>query len=220
MEKTLVTEDRRPSTGWGKTMNAKSNAEREITVQVLRATDWPALADLFGARGACGGCWCMWWRVPRGGKLWAELKGEKNKRAFRRLVEAGEVHGVLALAGDEPVGWCAFGPRTSFPRLQRSRVLQHDRWSERTWSVVCFYVRTAWRGRGVASKLLAAATERAFALGAADVEGYPVVVHSAGTLMPAAFAYPGVPVLFERAGYRRLRRPGIARPIYRRVAGK
>ena len=27
---------------------------------------WSDLEQLFGARGACGGCWCMWWRLSAG----------------------------------------------------------------------------------------------------------------------------------------------------------
>ena len=61
---------------------------------------------------------------------------------------------------------------------------------------------------------LEAATERAFALGALEVEGYPAVPYSAPDLMPAAFAWTGVPKLFERAGYESLPRPGISRPLF------
>ena len=51
----------------------------------LTPRDWPTIERLFGPRGACGGCWCMVWRVS-GGKAWLENKGEKNRRAFKRLV--------------------------------------------------------------------------------------------------------------------------------------
>jgi hypothetical protein len=45
---------------------------------------WDDLASLFGPRGACAGCWCMWWRVRR-----SEVdrqKGEGNRPAstFRK----------------------------------------------------------------------------------------------------------------------------------------
>jgi GNAT superfamily N-acetyltransferase len=186
-----------------------------LTVRPLTPGDWPALARLFGPNGACGGCWCMWWRVPRGGKLWDESKGDKNRDAFRRLVRTGKVHGVLAFAGDEPVGWCCLGPRETFPRMQRVRALQHES-PEGTWSVVCFYVPARWRGRGVAARLLEAATARAFALGARAVEGYPVEPKAPPAPVPAAFAWTGVPALFEKSGYRAAPRTEPARPVYRR----
>jgi GNAT superfamily N-acetyltransferase len=142
----------------------------------------------------------MWWRVPRGGKLWEEAKGTQNRTAFQHLVEAGKVHGILALCGEKPVGWCSFGPRSSFPRLETVRALQRD-WSQHTWSIVCFYIRPAWRKRGVARRLLQEATARAFELGACEVEGYPVVPKNPTEPIPGAFAWTGVPALFVSEGY-------------------
>jgi GNAT superfamily N-acetyltransferase len=171
------------------------------------------MEQLFGDNGACGGCWCMWWRVPQGGKTWDQAKGKKNRDAFRRLVKGGKVHGVLAFAGEEPVGWCCFGPRSTFPRILRVRALQREALAT-TWSVVCFYIPARWRGQGVATQLVKAATERAFALGAKEVEGFPVVPKKAPEKVPAAFAWTGVPALFEAAGYEEMDRPDASRPIY------
>lgn len=176
-----------------------------ITCRALRTDDWPNIERLFGSNGACGGCWCMWWRVPRGGKLWAEAKGAKNRAAFRKLLEGGSVRGVLAFSGDQPVGWCSFGPRSSFPRLERVRALKRD-WSEQTWSINCFYVPRAWRGRGIAKQLVEEAAKQAFQSGAGEVEGYPVMPSSAGGDLPAVFAWTGVPAMFESNGFRQLPR--------------
>jgi GNAT superfamily N-acetyltransferase len=129
------------------------------------------------------------------------------------LVQAGKVHGVLAFSGDEPVGWCSFGPRETFLRMQRIRALQHTS-PQGTWSIVCFYIPSHWRGRGIATALLTAATARAKDLGARSVEGYPVVPKGEDGRMPAAFAWTGVPALFEGAQYRPEQRPGARRPLY------
>jgi GNAT superfamily N-acetyltransferase len=184
-----------------------------IQVCPLTPNDWPVIEQLFGDNGACGGCWCMWWRVPMGGKTWEQAKGKKNRDAFRRLVKAGKVHGVLAFAGEEPVGWCCFGPRSSFPRIKRVRALQREAQAT-TWSIVCFYIPSRWRGKGVGTRLAKAVTEQAFALGAKEVEGFPVVPKKAPEKVPAAFAWTGVPALFEAAGYEEMNRPDAPRPIY------
>lgn len=184
-----------------------------LTIRPLKKKDWPVIEQLFGDRGACGGCWCMWPRLPQGGKLWQEAKGSKNKEDFRHLVEAGKVHAVLAFAGAEPVGWCCFGPRRTFPRLERVRALKRD-WAEDTWSIVCFYIPARWRGKGVASQLLQAATERTFALGAREIEGYPVLPAQPPARMPAAFAWTGVPALFQKAGYHPLPNPEQSRQVF------
>jgi GNAT superfamily N-acetyltransferase len=184
---------------------------KQITVRPLATDDWPNILRLFGEKGACGGCWCMWWRVPHGGKMWQEVKGQVNRDKFRRLIKAGKVYGILAFAGEEPVGWCSFGPRRELPRLESVRALKRD-WKDDTWSIVCFYINARWRGRGIARQLLEAATARAFALGAREIEGYPVVPKQAP--VPAVFAYTGVPALFEKQGYSELPRPQMSRPLY------
>lgn len=178
----------------------------------LEPGDWPLIARLFGEKGACGGCWCMYWRVEQGGKSWEAAKGSKNRDRFRKMVQAGQVHGVLAMSGAEPVGWCSFGPRGAFPRLGTVRALQQVAFDEGTWSVVCFYVPARWRGRGVAELLLSAATRRAIALGATRVEGYPADPRK--KTLPAAFAWTGVPRLFEKVGYRRLPLARGQRPVF------
>jgi GNAT superfamily N-acetyltransferase len=173
----------------------------EIEVRPLTPRDWPVIERLFGARGACGGCWCMWWRLPRGGELWKRSRGEPNKRAFKRLVGAGRVRGALAFSAGEPVGWCALGPRADFPRTERVKALRAE-WDEHTWSVNCFYIPSAWRGRGVASRLLELAIEIARDGGARTLEAYPVCAKdAAGPKLAAAFAWTGVPAMFERCGF-------------------
>jgi GNAT superfamily N-acetyltransferase len=191
---------------------ARHDRQAAPRVRPLAPDDWPILLRLFGDKGACGGCWCMLWRLERGGKLWEEVKGAKNRNALKRLIEQGRVHAMLALSESEPVGWCSFGPRASFPRIGRSRVLRRAS-PEGTWSIICFFIPAPWRWQGVATLLLRAATERAFALGASEIEGYPVKPKDSPARVPAAFASTGVPALFREAGYEELERP----PSYYRL---
>lgn len=186
-----------------------------VAVRNLRPTDWPVIETLFGEKGACGGCWCMSWRVPHGGKLWEKNKGTPNRRAFKKLVESGKVYGCLAFSGAEPVGWCCIGPRGDFPRLATVKALQMP-WKEDTWSVTCFYIRTAWRNRRVATALLRAAVKLARDNGAAELEGYPVRPYGKGSI-PAAFAWTGVPRLFEEQKFVTITPPGHSRDIYRKT---
>ncbi|MBM3555226.1 MAG: GNAT family N-acetyltransferase [Alphaproteobacteria bacterium] len=181
-------------------------------LRTLRKTDGPVVERLFGSRGACGGCWCMWWRLARGGKLWEESKGEKNRHAFLDLIAAGKVHAILAFEGKEPVGWCSFGPRPSFPRLTRSRVLARDV-GEGTWTIACYFLAPAARGRGLGQALLEAARKEAVKLGAKEVEGIPYAVKGKAKA-PAVFAFTGVPAMYDKAGFSRLKRPKGMRPIY------
>ena len=98
---------------------------KAIDVRPATRDDWTAIERLFGPRGACGGCWCMWPRVTR--PEFEAGKGDENRARFRLLVEAGEVHAVLARSGDDLVGWCSFGPRSQFIRFDNSRALRRER---------------------------------------------------------------------------------------------
>ena len=189
--------------GFGANMSKASTSvsRHRIVTRPLTADDWPNVERLFGDRGACGGCWCMYWRLARGGQLWEQKKGAPNKRAFKQLVTTGRVMGCLAFHGDEPVGWCCVGPRKDFPRIERVRALRGE-WSESTWSVTCFYIPSAWRQRGVATKLLKEAIAIARDNGACELEGYPVRPSPTGSgVIPGAFAWTGVPRLFEKQGF-------------------
>jgi len=68
-----------------------------VVLREIGPKDWPLIVELFGSRGACGGCWCMHWRREKGGQAWEQAKGEPNRRAFRKLVESGQAHGIIAL---------------------------------------------------------------------------------------------------------------------------
>ncbi len=79
-----------------------------LSFEELRPEHWSALEELFGENGACGGCWCQWWRVERGGRLWEETKGERARSRMKELVETGKALGILSFDDKRPVGWCSF----------------------------------------------------------------------------------------------------------------
>jgi GNAT superfamily N-acetyltransferase len=173
------------------------------------AERWPDVAALFGANGACGGCWCRFWKQD--GAQYRAGKGAPNRRALQRSVKAGEVPGILAYAGDLAVGWAAVEPRARYARLVRSRnlVAVDD---APVWSVPCFFVRKGWRGRGVAGALLLAAAAHARRAGAPALEGYPV---DSTARQANAFIYPGVLSTFLKAGFVEVARRARTRPVVR-----
>jgi GNAT superfamily N-acetyltransferase len=184
---------------------------QKLVVKPLTSERWRDLEKLFGPRGACAGCWCMWWRVSR--SAWKAAKGEGNRRAFRRLVRSGTVPGLLAYDAGEPVGWIAVEAREAYPRLESSRSLA--RVDDRpVWSITCFFVDRSHRGRGVSRALVEAALRYARKAGARMVEAYPV---DHARPAAAAFRYTGVPSTFEAQGFREVARRTATRPILRKA---
>jgi GNAT superfamily N-acetyltransferase len=172
---------------------------------------WPDLVKLFGPRGACAGCWCMWWRMET--RRYRAGQGAGNRRALARVVRKGPPPGVLAYAGGEPIGWCAVAPRSEYPRLARSRVLAPV--DERpVWSVTCLFVSRAHRDRGLTVELLRAAAAHAARHGAEIVEGYPVEPRQR---MADVFAYTGLASAFRKAGFTEVARRSPTRPVMRRI---
>jgi GNAT superfamily N-acetyltransferase len=186
-------------------------------IHPLTADRWGDFARLFGPRGACGGCWCMHWRLTR--REFEAQKGAKNRTAMRALVEQGtKAPGVLAYLGGEPVGWCAVAPREAYVRLERARVLRRIDPAP-VWSIVCLFVAPRHRRRGVSVALIEGAARFAAAQGATLVEGYPV--EPKGSEMPPVFAWTGTVAAFRAAGFREVARGSPGRPIMRwRFAGE
>jgi GNAT superfamily N-acetyltransferase len=186
-----------------------------ITYEELTPERWPEMERLFGKNGACGGCWCMWWRVERGGKLWEETKGRRAKARMKKLVAAGEAQGILAFDGETPVGWCSFGPRAAFPRLETVKAYRRDD-TEGVWCVNCFFITRSHRGRGVARGLLGAALAAMRRLGVGIVEGYPVTTTRDGRKLAAAFAWTGPERIFAEAGFEEVQRMAPTKPLLRK----
>ena len=172
---------------------------------------WGAFESLFGRRGGCGGCWCMWWR--QSSREFEQCKGETNRRKMKELVDGGAVPGVLAFDGPRAVGWCSVAPRDEFPRLDRSRTMKRID-DEPVWSIVCLYVDKAYRKQGLSVELVRAAAEYAAERGARIVEAYPRV--PAAEESPDVFIYTGLPKFFERVGFETVARPSAKRWIMRK----
>jgi len=182
-----------------------------VTFKPVTSEHWSALSELFGSRGACGGCWCMTPRLTRA--EYERGKGAANRRALRRLVDAGSEPGLLGFVGERPAVWVSVGPREDFAQLANSRILAPVDEAP-VWSIVCLFVRRDQRGAGLSVAALRAAVDHARARGATCVEGYPVEPKTKP--MPAVFAYTGLSSAFERAGFREVARRSATRPIMRR----
>lgn len=190
----------------------------KIVTKELTPELWPALELLFGHNGACGGCWCQSWRVAKG-ESWDELKGPQAKERLRTGVKTNTTLGILAFAGDQPIGWCNFGPRLTFPRLERARTLQCAD-ADQVWSITCFFVARGCREQGVATALLDHALRAMKKRKVQVVEGYPSKPDKEGRYVPT-FAWTGTQALFQKAGFEVVGNPeGSKQRVRKRLLGK
>lgn len=190
-------------------MSARPPAATRLRFHPLTPDRLPDLEALFGPRGACAGCWCMFWKQTRA--EYEAGKGSPNREAMRRQVRAGVVPGILAYDAEGPVGWCAVEPRSAFTRLSRSRTLAPVD-DAPAWSVPCFFVARRARGTGMTAALLAAAADHARRNGAAILEGYPVEPRGRTA---DAWLYTGVAATFRTAGFAEAARRSPTRPLMR-----
>jgi len=183
-----------------------------MTFQSLTPDRWNDVVELFGPRGACGGCWCMTWRLSA--SEYEESKGEANRRSFEHLVMSGAEPGILAYDGAQPIGWCAVAPRPSFSRLGRSRILKPVD-DANVWSIVCLFVDKPYRNQGLSTELIKASIRFVGSKGGRILEGYPVEPKKRP--MPDVFAFTGLASAFRAAGFREIARRSETRPIMRYV---
>ncbi len=176
----------------------------------LTSERWPDFEKLFGERGACGGCWCMWWRLRR--SEYEKQKGEGNRKAMKAIVDKGDIPGILAYADGMSVAWCSVAPRNHFSMLSRSRILKQVD-EEPVWSIVCLFVKKSFRNQGLSIKLLSKAIEYVKQQGGQVVEGYPIEPKK--DRIPEVFASTGLASAFRQTGFIECVRRSETRPIMR-----
>lgn len=178
----------------------------QLRIRPLTPELWPDFEDLFGKKGACNGCWCMYCRI---GAEYRKQPAGKNKAAFRQVVKNGPPPGLLAFHDDRAVGWCQLTPRAELPALDRSwRLKQVD--DLPVWALSCFYVRIGYRRKGVTRALIAEALKVAKRLKAPALEAYPFDA----ALSPSASS-TGFASTFASAGFKVVARRDPSRPIMR-----
>lgn len=171
---------------------------------------WGDFEQLFGERGACGGCWCMWWRLKR--SVFDKQKGEGNKQAMKAIVNSGEIPGILAYASGQPVGWCSVAPRQNYSVLERSRILKPVD-EKPVWSIVCFFIHKKFRNSGLSTEMINAAKKFVKQNGGEIIEGYPLDPKKGRTA--DVFVYTGLASAFKKNGFVEVARRSETRPIMR-----
>ncbi len=197
---------------------AKPNSEflSQLTFEPLSKENWSKFVQLFGPRGACGHCWCMYYRLSKP-EYHEGKSNDGNKEAMHNLVTNNFPTGILGFYDGIPVAWCAFAPREHFIKLEKSRV--HKRIDDQeVWSIPCFFVAKEYRRQGVTVELLKAVIRHAQEKGIKIIEAYPAIPTK--ETLPDTFAWIGLYKSFERAGFEIADRRSKNRPMVRYYTDK
>lgn len=193
----------------------KSNYDRDflsqITFEPLTMANWAKFVQLFGAKGACGNCWCMYYRLKKAD--FNEGKADDgNKEAMQNIVKEGKPTGILGFYEGQPIAWCAFAPREHFIKLENSRV--HKRIDNNpVWSIPCFFIDKKFRRQGISVELLKVVINYAKEHNIKIIEAYPTIPTKES--LPDSFAWIGLYKSFERAGFEIVDNTSKNRPMVR-----
>jgi GNAT superfamily N-acetyltransferase len=192
-------------------MKTEPDFLNQLTFEPLTRTNWNKFLLLFGEKGACGNCWCMYYR--RSKSDFQEGKADEgNKNAMKELVWADKPAGIIGLYEGQPIAWAAFATREDFIKLEKSRV--HKRIDDlAVWSIPCFFIDKHFRRNGVSVALLNGVISFAKENGINIIEAYPAIPTK--EKLPDSFAWIGLYKSFERAGFEIVDRTSQNRPMVR-----
>ncbi len=116
------------------------------------------------------GCYCYFYHVPKAD--WEKSTKEGNREGAKQLILAGAMHGYLAYADGQPVGWCNANDKSSYRRLLDDKELW-DSEGNKVGAIVCFIIAPDQRKKGIARQLLQGVCSGFESQGYDYAEAYP-----------------------------------------------
>lgn len=169
---------------------------RQVNVRPVSTENWKDFELLFESPGAPHYCWCMVWRSREGTTGKSSGKETMKKNIFKNVPV-----GLLAYAANEPVAWCSVAPRETY------KYLGGDESKDNVWSLVCFFIKREFRGKGISKLLVQEAKNYARVSGAEFLEAYPVMPDS------RSYRFMGMVPVFRKLGFKYVKKAGSKRHV-------
>ena len=170
---------------------------KNMIIKPVTQENWTDFEALFQSKGAPSYCWCAAWRMS--GKELGAADSAIKKEFMRRRICSGIPVGLLAYSEGTPVAWCSVAPRETYRELGGDAVLKG------VWSIVCFFIKREFRGKGLVRCLIEEAKAYARENGAAYLEAFPVDPES------PSYRHMGFVKTFEEAGFANTHSVGMRR---------
>jgi GNAT superfamily N-acetyltransferase len=182
----------------------------QVQFETLNENNWPLFEKLMGEKGGCGGCWCMYHRLP--GPAFKQNKYARNKQLMKKLVNTQQPVGLLAVYNKEAIGWISFSPREQLYRIEHSRTMKRID-DKPVWSVSCFFIKKEYRHKGLSQRLIKAVIAFARENNITAIEAYPVIPGSAKS--PGVFLWTGILSAFTKNGFTVVHKSGQSKTMVR-----
>jgi len=194
-----------------KKFHAQDDFLKELAFEPLTTENWGQFEQLFGPKGACGNCWCMYYRLSKSDFQEGKFE-DGNKLLMKELVRMNRPTGIMAFYEGEAIAWCAFAPREDLVKLSKSRVHKPID-NQQVWSIPCMFIHNNFRRNGISVPLLKGVIRYARDRGIKIIEAYPTIPTT--NSIPDSFAWIGLYKSFERAGFKIVDRTSVNRPMVR-----
>lgn len=173
------------------------------------------LNSLFCSNRYTGKCWCMWHIISV--KSFHGGGAAQNRRLFAELIERENIPaGLLAYKNNQPIGWCAVGPRERYARAIKTptyRQVAKDTLAT-VWLSPCFFVHSEARGKGITQILLKSAIRLATEHNAMALDGFPF---TSDKRRSSSQIHVGFESTFLACGFEPIHRPSQSRVVMRRT---
>jgi len=182
-------------------MTATAIDIRPLTPQAL-----PDFLDFFEQRAFSDNpkwrsCYCHFPHADHATVVWKDRGAAENRAATCERIAAETMTGWLAYADGQAIGWCNAGPRRFIAGLFDTP----EPLAERIGAIACFVIAPAFRGRRIATALLAAACEGLRERGFEWAEAYPRAEATG-----AAESHHGPLAMYRAAGFEIVKREADA----------
>ena len=177
--------------------------EQKVTIRSLcpeLCEDWLQFFDkiAFEDHGEWAFCYCLEGHLdPETQEKWTDPR-ERREKAIE-LIKAGEMQGYLAYSESKVIGWCNANDRENYKYLtEMFRKIGYsttETTDKKVKSIFCFLIAPAYRGKGIAQRLLNRVCEDAVQNGYTCVEAYPLADET------LEFQYHGTSKMYERGGF-------------------
>lgn len=174
-----------------------------LSLRVVPATEAATVEAVLSLDASTRNCWCQF-HVLENGAMRETNRGSRQDLLGTQIATLDPPRGLVALAGEEPVGWCGVEPRTRLRHVLTTRLVMRNSPYElddpEVWAIYCILVPSTLRRRGIATTLLRSGIDHAQSQGARAIEGYPIDTSKRDGQLPPGFS-TGTLAMFEREGF-------------------